>query len=157
MNSEILFSLALGLQSPWQVKDVTFSTDESARSEFHLHIDFIPGSRFPDEANVACPVHDTVERQWQHLSFFDHTCDPHCAVPRITTTDGKVRMVDAPCARRGEWECSFRSILSLNHRNLTNLTLPNPRRYLMNRNTLGIHSNRDRHILNHKLMNRFHA
>ncbi len=50
MNSEILFSLALGLQSPWQVKDVTFSTDESARSELHLNIDFIPGSRFPDEA-----------------------------------------------------------------------------------------------------------
>ncbi len=86
--------MALGLQSPWQVKDVTFSTDESARSEFHLHIDFIPGSRFPDEANVACPVHDTVERQWQHLSFFDHTCYLHCAVPRITTTDGKVRMVE---------------------------------------------------------------
>ena len=38
MNSEILFSLALGLQSPWEVKDVTFSTDESARSELHLHI-----------------------------------------------------------------------------------------------------------------------
>ena len=34
MNSEILFSLALGLQSPWQVKDVTFSTDESARTCF---------------------------------------------------------------------------------------------------------------------------
>ena len=96
MNSETLFSMALGLQSPWQVKDVTFSTDESARSELHLHIDFISGSRFPDEANVACPVHDTVERQWQHLSFFEHTCYLHCAVPRITTTDGKVRTVDAP-------------------------------------------------------------
>ena len=98
---ESLFSMALGLQSPWQVKDVTFSTDESARSELHLHIDFISGSRFPDEANVACPVHDTVERQWQHLSFFEHTCYLHCAVPRITTTDGKVRTVDVPWARPG--------------------------------------------------------
>ena len=101
MNSESLFSMALGLQSPWQVKDVTFSTDESAHSELHLRIDFISGSRFPDEANVACPVHDTVERQWQHLSFFEHTCYLHCAVPRITTTDGKVRMVDVPWARPG--------------------------------------------------------
>ena len=101
MNSESLFSMALGLQSPWQVKDVTFSTDESAHSELHLHIDFISGSRFPDEANVACPVHDTVERQWQHLSFFEHTCYLHCAVPRITTTDGKVRTVDVPWARPG--------------------------------------------------------
>jgi hypothetical protein len=34
MNSETLFSMALGLQTPWQVKDVTFSTDELSRSEY---------------------------------------------------------------------------------------------------------------------------
>ena len=51
MNSETLFSMALGLQPPWQVKEVTFSTDELARSELHLHIDFASGSRFPDETN----------------------------------------------------------------------------------------------------------
>lgn len=101
MNSETLFSMALGLQPPWQVKDVTFSTDESGHSELHLRIGFAPGSRFPDETNALCPVHDTVERQWQHLSFFEHTCYLHCAVPRITTTDGKVRTVDVPWARPG--------------------------------------------------------
>ena len=63
-------NMALGLQTPCQVKDLIFSTDELARSELHLHIDFIPGSRFLDEANALCPVHDTVERQRQHLSFF---------------------------------------------------------------------------------------
>jgi transposase len=50
MNSENLFSMALGLQAPWQVKNVTFSTDDKLHSELHLHIDFAPGSRFPDEA-----------------------------------------------------------------------------------------------------------
>ena len=63
MNSEILFSLALGLQSPWQVKNMTFSSDESARSGLHLHIDFIPGSRFPDEANVAMNQVRIIERK----------------------------------------------------------------------------------------------
>ena len=101
MNSETLFSMALGLHTPWQVKDVTFSTDDTGHSELHLHIDFASGSRFPDEANELCPVHDTVERQWQHLSFFEHTCYLHCAVPRITTIDGKVRTVDVPWARAG--------------------------------------------------------
>jgi len=101
MNSETLFSMALGLHPPWQVKDVTFSTDELARSELHLHIDFAPGSRFLDDANNLCPVHDTVKRQWQHLSFFEHTCYLHCAVPRIITADGKVRTVDVPWARPG--------------------------------------------------------
>ena len=65
MNSETLFSMALGLQPPWQVKEVTFSTDELARSELHLHIDFVSGSRFLDDTNNL-----SVERQWQHLSFF---------------------------------------------------------------------------------------
>ena len=63
MNSETLFSMALGLQPPWQVKDVTFSTDEWARSELNLHIDFVSGSRFLDEANEPCLGHNTVERQ----------------------------------------------------------------------------------------------
>ena len=101
MNSETLFSMALGLQTPWQVKDVNFFTDELARSELHLQIDFLIGSRFLNEANALYPVHDIVERQWQHLSFFEHTCFLHCAVPRITTTDGKVRTVDVPWARSG--------------------------------------------------------
>ena len=51
MNSETLFSMALGLQLPWQVKEVTFSTDELARSELHQPIDFMSGSRFLDDAN----------------------------------------------------------------------------------------------------------
>ena len=101
MNSEALFSMALGLQSPWRVNNVIFNTNESAYSELHLWIGFVPGSRFPDEANELCPVHDTVERQWQHLSFFEHTCYLHCAVPRITTSNGKVRNVDVPWARPG--------------------------------------------------------
>ena len=65
MNSETLFSMALGLQTPWQVKEVTFSTDELSHSELHLHIDFVSGSRFLDDANNLGPVHDSVERQWQ--------------------------------------------------------------------------------------------
>jgi len=89
--------MALGLQSPWQVNDISFSADESTRKELHLHIGFVRGSRFPDETGVACPVHDTVEREWQHLNFFEHHCFLHCAVPRITTSNGKVTTI----AKRG--------------------------------------------------------
>jgi len=64
MNREALFSMALGLQSPGQVKNVTFNTNESAGSELHLWIGFAPGSRFRDETDKLCAVHDTVERQW---------------------------------------------------------------------------------------------
>ena len=90
MDSTTLFGMALGLQAPWQVNDVSFAAEASNRKELHLHIGFARGSRFPDETGVACPVHDTVERKWQHLNFFEHHCFLHCSVPRIKT---KARLI----------------------------------------------------------------
>ncbi|GFO77007.1 transposase, ISL3 family [Bathymodiolus platifrons methanotrophic gill symbiont] len=102
MNSESLFSMALGLQSPWKVEEIIFSNDNILeQNELHLQIGFEPGARFADESGVLCPVHDTVDWQRQHLSFFEHSCYLHCSVPRITTTDGKVRTVEVPWARPG--------------------------------------------------------
>ena len=101
MNSTTLFSMALGLQSPWQVNDISFAVEESKQRELHLHIGFPRGSRFPDETGAACPVHDTVEREWQHLNFFEHHCYLHCGVPRIKTSDGKVVTVNVPWSRPG--------------------------------------------------------
>ncbi|TXL02021.1 ISL3 family transposase [Methylococcaceae bacterium HT1] len=102
MNNESLFSMALGLQSPWKVEEIIFSNDNILeQNELHLQIGFESGARFADESGGLCPVHDTVDRQWQHLSFFEHSCYLHCSVPRITTTDGKVRTVEVPWARPG--------------------------------------------------------
>lgn len=101
MNSESLFSMALGLQSPWEVRDIRFEANESGRNELHLDIGFPAGSRFADEAGVPCGVYDTVKRRWQHLNFFEHTCYLHCAVPRIKTSAGKVVTVPVPWARPG--------------------------------------------------------
>ena len=99
MNSDALFGIALGLQTPWEITGVTFKTNDVARSELHLQIGFVTGSKFKDEAGIDCAVYDTVERQWQHLNFFEHHCFLHCKVPRITTSEGKVRTVDVPWAR----------------------------------------------------------
>ena len=101
MNSEALFSMALGLQPPWQVVKIAFVPDASGREELHLTLGFSPGSRFPDANGTPCPVHDTVARTWQHLSFFEHACFLHCGVPRIQTPEGKVRTVPVPWARAG--------------------------------------------------------
>ncbi len=101
MNSEHLFSMALGLQAPWEVKDISFTDNENGSRELHLHIGFISGTRFPDKTGELCSVHDTVPRKWQHLSFFEHTCYLHCAVPRIITTDKKVRTIEVPWSRPG--------------------------------------------------------
>lgn len=99
MNSEALFSIALGLQSPWEVRGVDFLSNERGSNELHLKIGFTKGAKFDDETGTPCPVHDTVARRWQHLNFFEHTCFLLCDVPRIRTSDGKVKTVPVPWSR----------------------------------------------------------
>jgi transposase len=99
MNSEALFGIALGLQAPWMIKAVEFKQNAQGGKELHLHVGFTKGSKFTDQTGALCPVHDTVQRQWQHLNFFEHQCFLHCAVPRIHTSDGKVVTVSVPWAR----------------------------------------------------------
>lgn len=101
MNTESLFSIALGLDTPREVKGVEFKSSERNAQELHLKIGFSKGAKFEDDSGKACSVHDTVHRQWQHLNFFQHTCYLHCDVPRIRTSDGKVKTVAVPWARSG--------------------------------------------------------
>lgn len=101
LNSKALFSLAIGLQSPWKLTDVDF-VEENGQRILRIDIGFEKGTRFPDpQAGSLCPVHDTVERKWRHLNFFEHTCYIHCQVPRMRTPSGKVKQVAVPWAREG--------------------------------------------------------
>lgn len=97
MSTDHLFTQALGLSAPWKVVSSTF--DPSAGT-LELVIDFEPGSRFPDpDTAELCPVHDTVQRSWQHLSFFQHRTTIRARVPRIKTPAGNVRNAEVPWAR----------------------------------------------------------
>ena len=102
--------MSLGLHSPWAVSEINFVANDSGRNELHLRLGFPAGSRFADESGVVCGVHDTVERQWQHLNFFEHTCYLHCAVPRIKTSTGKVVTVPVPWARPGSFTLLFEGL-----------------------------------------------
>ena len=97
MAVEQLFTQALGLASPWKVVSCDF--DPAAKS-LELVIDFERGARFADsETGELCPVHDTVQRSWEHLKFFEHRTTIHSRVPRITTSSGAVKTVEVPWAR----------------------------------------------------------
>lgn len=100
MNTPEIFTLALGLQKPWEVTNVYFE-EAGRRRTLHIDIGFVRGSQFPDATGTLCPVHDTLERQWRHLNFFEHECYLHCRVPRIKTTAGKVEQIPVPWAREG--------------------------------------------------------
>ncbi len=101
MNSKELFSRALGLQSPWKLNAVDF-VEEGGQKILRIDIGFEKGARFSDPVNgEPCRVHDTMERQWRHLNFFQHTCYLHCRVPRVRRPDGSVKQVEVPWARKG--------------------------------------------------------
>jgi transposase len=94
-----LFQLALGLTPPWEVERLDFDPD---RHRLDIHIGFPRGARFPcPEGEVDCPVHDTTEKEWRHLNFFQHEAYLHARVPRIRCKEHGVRQVSVPWAREG--------------------------------------------------------
>lgn len=102
MNSEFIFAQALGLSTPWQIREVEFSREGGERI-LHIYIDFERGAQFedPEGSGARCPVHDTLERSWRHLNFFEHRCYLHCRVPRVRTPSGQVKQVRVPWGRPG--------------------------------------------------------
>jgi transposase len=91
VTSEELFAMGLGLSDPWIV---TASSIENG--ELHIKVDFNRGSRFDGRA-----VHDSVERSWRHLNFWQYPTYIHARVPRVMGPDGKVSQVEVPWARPG--------------------------------------------------------
>lgn len=100
MNTNPLFTIALGLGSPWEVQRTEL---DPAKRVLRLRVDFKAGSRFccPECGKSDCPVHDTVEKEWRHLDFFQHKAFISARVPRITCSACGVRLVTVPWARPG--------------------------------------------------------
>lgn len=94
-----LFTVALGLQSPWEGVEVAFDPSQ-ARIDFQV--------AFGAGARCTCPhcgaahpwVHDTRERSGRHLSFFQFHADLHAQVPRVCCQAcDKTTQVAGPGAR----------------------------------------------------------
>ena len=100
MRDNDLFQLALGITSPWFVAASDF---DAAKKRLDIQLDFKTGSRFdcPECKAVGCPVHDTVEKAWRHLDFFQHQAFLTARTPRITCSKCGVRLVTVPWARPG--------------------------------------------------------
>jgi transposase len=100
MQSRELFRLALGLRDPWEVTEVKFSEGEG---RLDIRLDFPAGSRFecPECGHAGCAVHDTQERTWRHLNFFQHQTHLHARQPRVSCPEHGVKTVEVPWARPG--------------------------------------------------------
>ena len=93
-----VFEAALGIAAPWSVASVDFG--EGARLLTVL-IDFTPGSRFAVSGHEGLhPVHDTVNKTYRHLSFFQQECHLQVRTPRVKLPNGSVRLVEPDFAGR---------------------------------------------------------
>lgn len=100
-SSPSLFTQALGLQTPWEVSDVAF---DAAAGRIDLQVRFTAGTRFrcPHCGAEHQPVHDTQERKWRHLNFFQYQAYIRARVPRVRCGScGKTAQVAVPWARSG--------------------------------------------------------
>ena len=97
---EALFTSALGLQAPWEVRKVRLDTAKH-RIDFDVEC---------KKALLACPscgaagqpVHDRMARSWRHLDFFQFEAWLHAGVPRVACAAcGKTTQVPVPWAREG--------------------------------------------------------
>lgn len=100
MTESSLFTMALGLQDPWFVKNIEFKEGLKNEKELHLIIDHKPRVKF-DVEGESCSVYDHVQRSWRHLNFFQHVCYLHARVPRVKTSNGNVLNVDLPWSQPG--------------------------------------------------------
>jgi len=101
VSSSSLFSLALGLQAPWEVIAVAF---DPAAGRLDLQVGFSRGARFrcPHCGAEHQPVHDTLKREWRHLNFFQYQAYLQAKVPRVRCSAcGKTSQVPVPWAREG--------------------------------------------------------
>ena len=94
-----VFTGALGLKSPWYIKEVDLIEAEGG-DELHITIDHHRRTLFEYEGSKYS-VYDHQERSWRHLDFFQHTCYIHARVPRVKLEDGKVKSIRVPWADRG--------------------------------------------------------
>jgi len=101
MEAKDLFTLALQLSPEWRVTDCVLDQEQRRLT---LKLDFKTGSKFPvpgAEHQLLFPVHDTVEKHWRHLDFFQYETELVARVPRVKTPEGNVVQIEVPWARPG--------------------------------------------------------
>lgn len=99
MDANLLFERALGLGNGWKVVKSEMNV---AERRLRLWLDFEAGVQFAcPQCEQWCPVHDTVEKKWRHLDFWQHRTELRARVPRIKCEAHGVLQTPVPWARPG--------------------------------------------------------
>jgi transposase len=99
MTPEELFTTALGLGQQWRVTQCRF---EGEPKRLELRLEHVPGEHFEcPVCQASCGIHDTIERRWRHMNFFQYRCELVARVPRTWCRTDGVHQVPVPWAREG--------------------------------------------------------
>ena len=97
MIQKEIFALALNITAPWFIESVDFDLSSGRLSIF---VDFKKGSVF-SVSNTEGEVwegsaHDTINKTWRHLNFFQHECYITARIPRVKNGSGQISRVSPP-------------------------------------------------------------
>ena len=94
-----LFTAALGIEEPLYIEEIVF---DRAEGELHIHMNFRRGGRFCCSECGAedLPVHDTVEKTWRHLNFWQYRTYIHLRTPRTKCKNCGDRLWIPPWGRK---------------------------------------------------------
>lgn len=103
MDTTKLFEIALGIAPPWRVTGIEFKpAAQAGRGQLEIRLDFERGGELPcPECSKPCKAHDTDERRWRHLNFFEHETFLVARTPRVKCETHGVLRADVPWARPG--------------------------------------------------------
>lgn len=98
MQQEDLFSMALGIFSPWYIESISLDTD---KGELNIHVDFAKGSEFEytdkeTGEHGKYKAYDSKVKTWRHMNFFQYRCYLHARIPRVDLGNGSIKQVQAP-------------------------------------------------------------
>ena len=96
MNKEQLFESALSISNPFFIEKIDFDNNIK---RIDIYINFSRGSTFQSvfDGNEYT-AHDTKQKIWRHLNFFEHECYLHCRTPRIKNESGGIELISPPWA-----------------------------------------------------------
>jgi transposase len=99
MTPQELFTAALGLSQQWRVAECRF---EGEPKRLELRLEHVPGEHFQcPVCKASCAIHDTIERRWRHMNFFQYRCELVAKVPRTWCRTDGVHQAQVPWAREG--------------------------------------------------------
>jgi transposase len=92
MTPDELFEAALQLNgTPWRVARSDFSGKPPV---LELELEFSRGSEFRcPQCGQLCGVHDTAQKRWRHLNFFQYRCELVANLPRVWCREDGVHLI----------------------------------------------------------------